>query len=63
MTKQEAAIVTAYTGVLIGEWNDFQKYAEKILNRPIFTDEFPKIADLIAERAKPDFMNIKITED
>lgn len=60
MTKREAAIVSAYTGYLIGEFSDFQAYAEEILGRPIFTHEFPSIADDLKEKSKKDFMSIKI---
>lgn len=31
MTKREAAIVSAYTGYLIGEFSDFQAYAEEVM--------------------------------
>lgn len=60
MTKREAAIVSAYTGYLIGEFSDFQAYAEEIMGRPIFTHEFPSIADELNEKSKKDFMSIKI---
>ena len=41
MTKREAAIVSVYTGVLIGDFSDFYAYAVEIMGRPIFTHEFP----------------------
>lgn len=63
MTKREAAIVSAYTGYLIGEFSDFQAYAEEIMGRPIFTHEFPNIADEVTEKSKKDFMSIKIEEE
>lgn len=63
MTKREAAIVSAYTGYLIGEFSDFQAYAEEIMGRPIFTHEFPSIADELKEKSKKDFMSIKIEEE
>ena len=62
MTKREAAIISAYTGYLIGEFSDFQAYAEEILGRPVFTHEFPSIADELKEKSKKDFMSIKIGE-
>lgn len=60
MTKREAAIVSAYTGYLIGEFSDFQAYVEEIMRRPIFTHEFPNIADELKEKSKKDFMSIKV---
>lgn len=63
MTKREAAIVSAYTGYLIGEFSDFQAYAEEIMGRPLFTHEFPNIADELKEKSKKDFMSIRIEEE
>jgi len=40
MTKHEAAVISAYTGIMVGSFSDMHKYAEKKLNRPIFTHEF-----------------------
>lgn len=62
MTKREAAIVSAYTGCLIGEFSDFQAYAKEIMGRPLFTHEFPYIADGLKEASKKDFMSINIEE-
>lgn len=62
MTKREATIVSAYTGYLIGEFSDFHSYAEEIMERPIFTHEFPDIAYELKEKSKKDFMSIKIEE-
>ena len=62
MTKREAAIVSAYTGYLIGDFSDFSAYAEEVMGRPIFTHEFPSIADELKEKSKKDFMSIKIEE-
>lgn len=37
LTKEQAAIIGAYTGILCGDMIDFRKYAERLLGRPIFT--------------------------
>ena len=63
MTKREAAIVSAYTGYLIGEFSDFQAYAKEIMGRPIFTHELPKIVDELKEKSKKDFMSIRIENE
>lgn len=63
MTKREAAIVSAYTGYLIGEFGDFHAYVEEVMGRPVFTHEFPRIADELKEKSKKDFMNIKIVNE
>lgn len=64
MTKREAAIVTAYTGILIGEFSDFHKYVEEIMRRPVFTHEMgdKKTVDRIKGLAKPDFVSIGIED-
>jgi len=63
MTKREAAIVSAYTGYLIGEFSDFHAYAEEVMGRSIFTHEFPSIAEELKEKSKKDFMSIKIENE
>lgn len=62
MTKKEAAIVSAYTGILIGEFSDLHEYIEKILDRPVFTHELANkvvIAE-IEEKSRQDFINITV---
>jgi len=65
MTKREAAIVSAYTGALLGEFSDMHKYVEKILDRPVFTHEFGNkdFAIFIKIESKEDFINLTITEE
>jgi hypothetical protein len=62
MNKREAAIISAYTGVLIGKFDDLHKYIEEIMGRPVFTHELAEeeIFNKIKEFSKDDFMNIKI---
>ena len=60
MTKHEAAVISAYTGILIGRFSDMHGYAEKLFGRPIFTHEFgsDEIADKLKELSKPDLLAI-----
>ena len=64
MTKREAAIVSAYTGILIGEFGDFHKYAEEIIGGPIWTHKFgdKKFTNKIKELSRNDFLNIKVED-
>jgi hypothetical protein len=64
MTKKEAAIVSAYTGFLIGKFEDLHGYAEEVLERPVFTHEFGihKIANELREKSKKDFVSIVIED-
>ena len=58
MSKTEALILTAYTGVLMTDWDSFHGFAEKMLGRPIWTHQFPMIADELKEKVKPMFLDI-----
>ena len=40
LTKEQAAIIGAYTGIALGPFSDIHEYAERILGRPIWTHEF-----------------------
>jgi hypothetical protein len=62
MTKREAAIVTAYTGIKIGEFHEAHKYIEEVLQRPVFIHELARkeITDKIHEKSRQDFLSIKV---
>ena len=58
MTKQERLIVTAYTGVLMCNMEEFNRYAEQLLQRPVFTHEFAAedIWIELKEKSRPAFL-------
>lgn len=59
MTKQEAAVIETYTGIvmLTGDNRKYAyEYAEKLLGFPIWTHEFLEYADRLKELSKPDFI-------
>jgi len=60
MTKYEGAVLSAFTGRMIGSFSEFHKYAEKIMERPIFTHEFAskQLEAEIKEKSKQDFLKI-----
>ena len=62
MTRREAAIVSAYTGILIGKFQDMHEYVEQIMHRPVFTHEMGNkaIAQEIKEKSKADFISITV---
>lgn len=64
MTHEEAAIVSAYTGILIGPVHEFHKYAEKLLGHSIFTHDFLDRAlfEVIKNKSKKDFISIKVDD-
>jgi hypothetical protein len=56
MTKQEAVLVSAYTGFLLtNSFADVHKFCEDLLGRPIWTHEFAdeKVQREIQEKCKP----------
>jgi len=39
MNKQEAALISAYTGYMIGDFSEMHKLIEETMERPVFTHE------------------------
>ena len=62
MTKHQAAVITAYTGFLLGDFSDFHDYAETLMKRPIFTHEFGDsvFTRELHQASKPDFVSLEI---
>lgn len=60
MTKREAAIITAYTGSVLCNIEDFHSYVEELLGRPVLMHEIPELENEIKEKSKKDFLLIRI---
>lgn len=60
MTYREAAIVSAYTGVLIGPFPNMCAYAQTVLHRKIGTAEMgtEEFAERLSQAAKLDFLEL-----
>ena len=60
MTKQEAAVMTAFTGIYIGYFSDFHAYAEGVMGTPILSHQFgdPVFMYRLKEAARKDFIDI-----
>jgi len=56
ITKRDAAIISAYTGFLLGDFQDLHEYVEELFGRPVWTHEFGYNAKQIKELSKPDFL-------
>lgn len=66
MTDKEKAIVMAFTGtcMLAGDkFSIFHKYIEDIMGRPVYTHEFPYIADEIRKKSEADFIALCENKD
>ena len=63
MTKEERLIVTAYTGVMMVEQDEFYDYLEQLMGRPILAKELSSedFANSVIDAVKDDFM--KLCED
>jgi hypothetical protein len=62
MTKREAAIVSAHTGILIGDFDEVLKYASDLLKRPVFVHQMAGDAfwDELNEKSLQDFVEIEV---
>ena len=58
MTKREAVVLSAYTGKLLCDFDDYHKYVESLFGCTIFTTELPMLKEDIQERAEEDAMQI-----
>ena len=58
LTKEQAAIIGAYTGFICGPFADIHEYAERKLGRPIWTHGFghPDLIEELQQAAKEDFL-------
>ena len=66
MKKQEAIIISAYTGFLLTKkFSDMHEFAEETLGRPIMTHEFaePKLFEELREKLKPRIVEIIKAEE
>jgi hypothetical protein len=65
MTKYEAAVVSAYTGYMLGDFEDMQKYAEKLMGQQLSTIAFasPSFVAELKAAAQKDFVNLNITDN
>lgn len=58
MTREESAIISAFTGVLAGPFDAFHEYVEKIMGRPVLTHELGDRDTMIEiqEKSRVDFV-------
>lgn len=61
LTKEDCAVITAYTGVAMLKGNDLKylyDYLSGFIGRPIFTHEIPAVCETYKEQIKADFITI-----
>lgn len=64
LTREQAAIIGAFTGITVGPFSDIHGYAERALGRPVWTHEFADEAlmEKLKAAARDDFMAIVAVE-
>lgn len=65
MTKREAAIVSAYTGYLVGKFSDMQLYVDTLVGHSTWTHQYADktFEQKVMELAKPDFIAITVVDE
>ena len=60
LTKEQAAIIGAYTAVACGPFDELHEYIERIMKRPVYTHELgdSKVWEQIKQNARGDFLSI-----
>lgn len=61
LTEYQAAVLTAFTGHMLGKFSVFHKYAEKLIGRPIFKHELgsQEMKNKLEKLSKADFLNLQ----
>ena len=64
LTKEQAAIISAFTGISCGPFSDIHGYAERVLGRPIWMHQFAdkELWAELREAASDDFIAIAYEE-
>jgi len=63
LTKEQAIVVSAYTGFLCCDFSDMHKAVEEKLGRPVFTHEFAHNGEQVREAFKGDFIALCTTSE
>lgn len=60
LNKEQAAIISVYTGVTCCTFDHVHEYIEKLMGRPVFIHELaePGTLETLKELSRPDFMKI-----
>jgi len=60
LTRDQAAIIGAFTGICAGPFADIQDYAERVLGRSVWTHELgtKEVWEELKEASRKDFFSI-----
>lgn len=57
LTKEQAIVVTGYTGfMIVNSFSDFHEDLERRMGRPVWTHEIPSLTARIQELYREDFL-------
>lgn len=58
LTREQAAIIGAYTGIMCGPFGDVHAAIERVMGRPVWTHEMAssELMSEVRERIKPEFL-------
>lgn len=62
LTKQQAVIISGFTGIMHGKFSDLHEDVERRAGRPVFTHEFAE-SSWIKDLYRDDFMAIQPEEE
>ena len=65
LTVEQGAIISAFTGILVGNFSDMHRYAARLFGREVWTHDFASeaFAAELKEKARADFMAIQPSEE
>jgi len=63
LTKEQAIVVSAYTGFLCCDFSDMHKAVEKKFGHLVFTYEFASNGEQVCKAFKEDFLKLCITSE
>lgn len=63
LTKSQAAVITGFTGILVGSFSSFHEDVERRFGAPVWTHQFPSLMEDIKELYRDDFMSMQPEEE
>lgn len=65
MNKREAAIVSAYTGHLIGSFSEMHRYINEVMGHSVFTHQMAAegFEEKLRKATKADFVAIDVSDE
>lgn len=60
LTKRQCAIISTYTGIMLGKFEWTHEYIEEIMGRPVWTHELgnKEFYQTIKDKAREDFITL-----